>query len=92
MKYFTNSWNWVHLAWGFWLTVHIVAIMGMHPVKAAFVTLISDVLKETLDTVAARLDSQLMYKLGFDPAGFDMRDVLMCAVGIINSLFILQLM
>jgi hypothetical protein len=91
MKYFTNGWNWVHLCYGFWLPVMGAAMFKNTPSYFfLLLALLTDILKEILDQVASFRGSTFMFKLGFDPAGADPKDVGMCSVGILMALYALS--
>lgn len=91
MKYFTNGWNWVHLCYGFWLPIMGAAMFkNTHPYIFLVLALLTDILKELGDQVASFYRSDFMFKLGFDPAGADSKDVGMCSVGILMALYVLR--
>lgn len=91
MKYFTNGWNWVFLLLGYGFPVFFSGFFkSVNPAFFVFGIIILALIKETLDTVAKSLNSSFMYKLGFDPAGFDLRDIVMCIIGTLISLLTLS--
>ena len=91
MKYFLNGWNWVHLLYGFWFPAMGAAMFReIHPYIFLVLALLTDILKELGDQVASYYKSKFMFKVGFDPAGADLKDVGMCSVGILMALYVLS--
>lgn len=84
MQYFLNGWNWTHLFGAYFIATFLAAMWNnTNPIFVLFLTLILDILKETGDTVSKIYKIKWMWTIGFDPAGFDFRDVLMALIGIL---------
>jgi hypothetical protein len=84
MQYFLNGWNFVHLFGAYFIATFIAAIWNnANPIFVLILTLVFDILKETGDTVSKIYKIKWMWTVGFDPAGFDLRDVLMALIGIL---------
>ena len=84
MNYFSNGWNWCWVAWGvigYW--GFYFNVFQLSSTTAIFITLVSTLFKEILDEIASIFHIEIMFKIGFDPAGFDLRDLGMTFAGII---------
>ena len=84
--YLWNGWNWIHLAGGIIGVQNSPILIGDSIILQVLLTLLLDVLKECGDWLSRAGQVEWMWKIGFDPAGFDIRDILMCCFGIIIGL------
>ena len=82
MDYLKNGWNWVHLMGGVIGVQNSSILVGDRTIMWILLTLVADILKEVGDYISSQYQVVWMWNIGFDPAGFDVRDVMMCGIGI----------
>jgi len=93
-NYFKGFWNWVHFFGGItgvFFIVMVIRTLTLYSITrsvliAAIATFLIDVCKEILDEITANIEF-LSGRFGFDPAGFDLRDVIFCSFGILGMVF-----
>ena len=84
MKYISNGWNWFYLACGTiaWLVSFYKFNIFWYWWASVIGIMFISIAKEVLDEVCKRTGSKWMRFVGFDPAGYDVRDNLMTLIGI----------
>ena len=90
VDYLKNGFNWVHLCGGIIGFQNSYLLFDDLVYKIFFIWFL-DVLKEIGDGVAKKYNVKWMFKIGFDPKGFDGRDTLMCALGIVIGILLTKI-
>jgi len=91
-KYLADGWSWVHFLCGWlgMLSFYLISDgLKIYKIIDSFmITLSIDVAKEALDGITSNFPS-LRGRYGFDTRGGDIKDILMCLIGIlIGAVFV----
>ena len=79
--YLSNGWNTVHGLGGLLTLWFLFFILEWSLLGAVLCAFLPTLLKECGDWIARQYQVKWMFIAGFDPAGFDMRDVVMAIMG-----------
>jgi len=80
-KYLSNGWNWIHFTGAGLANWFLFFIIGFKLEQALLYAIIPTAIKELGDCIARLINSEFLYRIGFDPAGGDLKDVGMAAIG-----------
>lgn len=84
-KYISNGWNTVHLLGGTLTNWFLFFFIKMERDRSAVLAMLPTAFKELGDLIACLTGSKWMAKIGFDPAGPDIRDIVMALIGTVGG-------
>lgn len=84
-EYIANGWNFVHLLGGLGGVCMFYLAFRVQAFRSTLIVIAVDISKELGDTISKLSDASFMWYVGFDPAGFDIRDVVMCVIGCVTA-------
>lgn len=84
-----KQWDWVYFISSALGVIVITLVWKLDPYKVSLGILACTFAKETGDAVAKALNSAFMFRVGFDPAGYDWKDNVRCFAGVLAGLLAL---